>query len=117
MVRRAESRDVAFRVIDDHLERIVAFPDRPERDYTHRCPRAAFERIAHAAEELTEGFTLEMLSTHEELPWTQVAVALDFLKERGIIDTRSRKNHAATGSVHLDAMTEYFALAECPQAD
>ena len=35
------------------------------------------------------------------------------LKERGIVDTRHRRNYAATTTgVHLDAMTEYFALAE-----
>ena len=35
-----------------------------------------------------------------------------FFKERGIVETRYRCNYAATGAVHLDAMTEYFALAE-----
>jgi hypothetical protein len=35
-----------------------------------------------------------------------------FLKERGIVETRYRRNYAATDSVHLDAMTEFYALAE-----
>ena len=60
----------------------------------------------------SEGFTLESLVKHEDLPFTQVAVALAFLKERGIVETRYRRNYAATDGVHLDAMTEYFALAE-----
>lgn len=48
----------------------------------------------------------------EGLPFTQVAVALAFLKERGIVDTRYRRNYAATRSVHLDAMTEFYAIGE-----
>jgi len=112
MPTRAE-RVESFVVLDDHLiRRVVPARGQP---YEHRCPREAFERVAHAADELADGFTLATLATHEGLPWTQVAVALAFLKDRGIIDTRYRKNHAATGGVHLDAMTEYFALAECPQ--
>ena len=36
---------------------------------------------------------------------------LAFLRERGILDVRYRRNYAATKCVHLDAMTEYHALA------
>ncbi|MHC4609862.1 MAG: hypothetical protein ACYS7M_05895, partial [Planctomycetota bacterium] len=69
-------------------------------------------RVGHAVEELDDqGFTLESLVEHEGLPSTQVAVALAFLKERGIVETRYRHNYAATDSAHLDAMTEYHALA------
>lgn len=86
--------------------------------YEHRCPRASFEQIAHAAEELGElGFTLESLLEYErnagrDVTFTNVAVALAFLRERSILDVRYRRNHAATDAVHLDAMTEYWALAE-----
>ncbi len=51
-------RDETFAVLDGHLVRNV-FPRRGQ-PYEHRCPRAAFEQIAHAAEELGgAGFTLE----------------------------------------------------------
>ncbi len=109
-----------FEIIDGHLVRKVV-PVRSE-PYEHRCPRASFEQIAHAVDEIghgpshapmaTDGFTLETLAEREGLPSTQVAVALAFLKERGIVATRYRRNYAATSSAHLDAMTEYFALAE-----
>ena len=105
-----------FDVCDDHLvRRVVPVRGRP---YEHRCPRAAFEQIAHAAEELGErGFTLESLVEYErnagrDVTFTNVAVALAFLRERSILDVRYRRNHAATAAVHLDAMTEYWALAE-----
>ena len=107
----AQERDETFEVIDDHLIRKVV-PRRGE-PYEHRCPRASFEHVAHAIDEAgNEGFTLESLAEREDLPFTQVAVALAFLKERGIVETRYRRNYAATQCAHLDAMTEFCALAE-----
>jgi len=107
----AHERNETFEVIDDHLIRKVV-PRRGE-PYEHRCPRTSFEQVAHAIDEAgNEAFTLESLVEREDLPFTQVAVALAFFKERGIVDTRYRRNYAATDGVHLDAMTEYFALAK-----
>ncbi|MGB2985245.1 MAG: hypothetical protein WBE26_05125 [Phycisphaerae bacterium] len=106
-----QERNETFEVIDGHLVREVV-PRRGE-PYEHRCPRTSFEQVAHAIDEAGgEGFTLESLAEHEDLPFTQVAVALAFMKERGIVETRFRRNYAATESVHLDAMTEFCALAE-----
>ncbi len=107
----AHERNETFEVIDDHLVHKVV-PRRGE-PYEHRCLRQAFEQVAHAIDELgDETFTLESLVQHEDLPFTQVAVALAFIKERGIVETRYRRNQAATQSAHLDAMTEFCALAE-----
>lgn len=104
-------RNETFEIEDDHLIRRVV-PPRGE-PYEHRCPRTSFEQVAHAIDEAGgEGFTLELLVEREDLPFTQVAVALAFLKERGIVETRYRRNYAATPCAHLDAMTEYFALAQ-----
>ena len=101
----------SFEVEDDHLIRKVV-PRRGE-PYEHRCSRASFEQVAHAINELgDETFTLKLLVKREDLPFTQVAVALAFLKERDIVDTRYRRNYAATDSAPLDAMTEFCALAE-----
>ena len=47
-----------------------------------------------------------------DVTFTNVAVALAFLRERSILDVRYRRNYAATDAVHLDAMTEFHALAE-----
>ena len=106
-----KERIETFEVIDGHLVRkVVPTCGQP---YEHRCPRASFECVAHAVDELADdGFTLETLADREGLPFTQVAVALAFLKERGIVETRYRRNYAATDSAHLDAMTEFCALAE-----
>ena len=105
------TRDETFTVLDGHLVRTVA-PARG-KPYEHRCPLASFERVAHAIDEAGgDGFTLETLVEHEDLPFTQVAVALAFMKERGCVTTRYRRSYAATDCVHLDAMTELYALAE-----
>ncbi len=105
-----------FEVADDRLVRKVV--PRHGEPYEHRCLRKAFEQVAHAVEELGEqGFTLESLLQYErnadrDVTFTNVAVALAFLRERGILDVRYRRNYAATQSAHLDAMTEFHALAE-----
>jgi len=105
------SRVETFAVEDDHLIRRVV-PRRGE-PYEHRCPQKTFEQVALTIDEMRNAaFTLRLLVEREDLPFTQVAVTLAFLRERSIIATRYRQNHAATDGVHLDAMTEYFALAE-----
>ena len=107
----SNERIETFAVVDGYLVRNVA-PARGE-PYQHRCPRDSFEAVAHAIEESgDESFTLESLVQREDLPFTRVAVALAFLKERGIVETRNRRNYAATHCAHLDAMTEFSALAE-----
>ena len=92
---RSATRDETFTVLDGYLVRTVV-PARG-RPYKHRFSRASFEQVAHAVDEIGDkGLTLETLIVHERLPFTQVAVALAFLRERSI----------------LDAMTEFYALAE-----
>jgi hypothetical protein len=115
MIPRAE-RDEAFAVLGGCLvRRVVPLRGQP---YEHTCPRDAFAQIAHAAEELGgDGVTIESLVAYErdagrDVTFTNVAVTLAFLRERGILDVRLRRNYAATDAAHLDAMTEYHALAE-----
>ena len=108
---RSATRDETFAVLDGHLVRTVT-PARG-KPYEHRCPLASFEKVSHAIDEAGgDGFTLETLVAYEDLPFTRVAVALAFLKERGCVTTRYRRNYAASDGVHLDAMTEFHALAE-----
>ncbi len=109
-------RQEAFAVVHGTLFRSVT-PLRG-RPYRHGCPLDIFTQIAHAAEELGgAGFTLESLIEHEraagrDVGFTRVAVALAFLRERGILDVHGRRNYATTDAIHLDAMTEFHALAE-----
>ena len=110
------NRDVQFTVEDGCLLRTVLGSD--GRMYAHRCERKAFEMVAHAIEETPatgSGTTLMLIARQEKLAFTQVNVALEFLKERGIVEVRHRRCYPATTSVHLDAMVEFHALAEEPK--
>ena len=96
-----------------------AVPRTTGNPYRHSCPLAAFETVAHAIGEAgDEGFTLTSLQAETGLPFTQVATAMAFLRERGIIEVRfGRRNFPATDAVHIDAMTEYHALREGDRDD
>jgi hypothetical protein len=104
--------DETFAVEDGFLVRRVV----PKRGvpYQHRCPLATFEEVGHSIDEMTgAGFGLKELGERTKLPWTQVNVALAFMKERGcVVPVYGRKHKAGTGGVHLDAMIEWHALAE-----
>jgi len=113
MATRHRERKVIFDVVDGVLERKVIFPD--GRTYTHRCTRAIYEEVAHAIEErATEGVTLDPLAKALDLPFTQVNVALEFMKERGCVVTRTRRNYPASACMFEDAMIEFTYLADLP---
>ena len=113
MNNHLNDRDVRFSVEDGSLVRTVTGAG--GRSYTHRCSKDAFEKVAHAVEETPaegEGTSLIDVVGRENLPFTQVNVALEFLKERGLVDVRHRRCYPATRHTHLDAMVEFHALAE-----
>jgi hypothetical protein len=108
-----KEREVTFAVEDGCLVRTVTGAG--GRSYTHRCSKHAFEKVAHAIEETPaegEGTSLIDVVGREDLPFTQVNVALEFLKERGLVGVRHRRCYPATRHTHLDAMVEFHALAE-----
>lgn len=87
--------------------------------YRHTCPLDAFEVVAHAVEDAGEdGFEVFGLAGNLDLPFSQVATAVAFLRERGIVERSNRghtkRSYPLSGAAHLDAMTEYHALRERP---
>jgi hypothetical protein len=114
MRQNLQQRDVRFRVEDGDLVRLVT--GARGRAYEHRCSLKHYETVAHAVSETPaqgEGTSLTDVARREGLPYTQVNVALEFLKERGIVGVRHRRCYPATsGDVYLDAMCEFHALAE-----
>src|SRR3982751_2933487 len=107
-----KERDVTFSVEDGCLVRTVTGAG--GRGYVHRCAKAAFEQVAHAVEETPaegRGTSLIDVVGREDLAFTQVNVALEFLKERGLVEVRHRRCSPATPNTHLDAMVEFHALA------
>jgi hypothetical protein len=115
MATRHRQRDVRFEATDGYLVRTVTFPAADGRTYAHRCPLATYELVAHAADETPtqgEGITLEPLARALDVPFTQVNVALEFLKERGVLVTRHRRSYRASATAFEDAMCEFHALRE-----
>ena len=101
------------------LRRVVPKRGTP---YEHACTKQVYDDVAYAIEQLgNASFTMEKVRAKaagggDEAnmpPWSQVAVAVAFLKERGcIVPTRGRKHVAATDDIYLDAMIEYHTLRE-----
>jgi len=119
MVTRPRDRILSFAILDGHLVRTVTYPS-GKPGYSHRCTLQAYEAVAHAVEETPAqgaGTCLEAIAQGEKLPFTQANVALEFLKERGIVVVRHRHSYPATADAYLDAMIEWHALAEKPAAD
>lgn len=113
--RRPQHRSVLFDVVDDHLEMKVSFSDQPDAGYVHRCTDEVFREVAHAIEErASKGVTLDDLAEALDAPFTQVNVALSFLKERGCVEVRRRRSYPASTALYEDAMTEYTFLAGAP---
>ena len=111
MARKHDNRDETFEVLCDHLVKTVTLSD--GRSYMHRCHRETYQSVAHAIEEWAEsGFTGEELAESLDLPFTQVYVALRFMRERGCVMTRFRRNFPSSDWAFEDAMIEYWALAE-----
>ncbi len=89
--------------------------------YEHACTKQVYDDVAYAIEQMgNASFTMEDIRTKagggDEAnmpPWSQVAVAIAFLKERGcIVPARNRKHVAASDFVYEDALIEYHALRE-----
>ena len=109
--RRREPGDVTYSVTDGILAKTVRMPD--GRAYTHRCTQAVYREVAWAVEErAAAGVTMSSLAESTGAPYTQVNVALEFMKERGCVEIRRRRSFPASGELYEDAMTEFMALAE-----
>lgn len=110
-----KEREESFRIEGGLLIRSV-IPARGREPYEHSCEQAVYEEVAHTITEREgESFTMEDIRAATGHPWTQVAVAMAFLKERGcIVPSIRRKHNAAGDDVHLDAMIEWHALREKP---
>lgn len=81
--------------------------------YSHFCTRKTFVEVLHTIDEL-EGrrFVYQDIQSACDMPFTQVATAVAFLKERSCIITAHPRRHiAATDSVYCDGITEWAALA------
>ena len=102
----------SFRVEGGALIRSVI----PKRGapYEHACTERVYKDAAYAVEQFgARAFTGEEVRAAIDAPFSQVAVAMAFLKERGcIVPARGRRHVAATDYTYEDALIEYHALKD-----
>lgn len=105
-------RDEAFTIEAGCLRRFV-MPQRGD-PYVHACTRDVFVEVLHTIDERHMlPFVYEEIAHACGHPFSQVATAIAFLKERSIIvPTWPRKHVAAGECVYLDGMVEWWALTE-----
>jgi hypothetical protein len=106
---RRDRRIVSFTREGDRLVRTVALPD-GRGGYAHSCGLDVFKEVLYAFEEAGAPTTLMEVATTKELPYTQVNVAMEFLKERGLLNVVRRRSVAASRTLYEDGMTEFHAL-------
>jgi hypothetical protein len=117
MTNAYRQRRVTFAVLDSCLVR-TTHDDATGRSYEHRCGLDAYRTVAHALAETPEqgaGTTLETIARQEGLPYTRVNVALEFLKDRDVVDVRHRRCYPANADATFeDAMIAYHYLEAHP---
>ncbi len=82
--------------------------------YEHRCSLDTLTAVSNEVSDLGDhGFTGEELARRLGRPFSQVATAVAFLRERGCIEVCGRRNFVPRGNdAYLDIMVEYHALRE-----
>ena len=110
MARRTVDHRQTFSIEDGWLVRMVVQPD--GSSYQHRCSLAHYQAVAH----FIDGQAYEGVTTNElwdglpDVPCTQAAIALAFLKERGCVIIRHRRCYPASNVLSEDALLEFHAL-------
>lgn len=105
-------REQSFRIEDGLLIRTVT--PRSGQTYEHSCTEQVYQEMAHAIDALDgAAFTGDSIRVQIDAPFTQVAVAVAFMRERGCLaPERRRRSSAASDLVFEDAMIEWHALRE-----
>lgn len=107
---RGSQRLVTFGVERGRLVRHVRRAE--SRGYTHRATLDALQEVALYVEARSDAgvTTNELWDAFPEIAATQLSVALEFLKERGCVETRGRRNYPASNFLLEDALIEFHAL-------
>lgn len=108
--RRSAEHRQTFAVEDGYLVRTAVRRD--GSTYQHRCGLEAYQAVLHFLDERAEAgvTTNELWDGLPDVPCTQAAIALAFLKERGCVEVRRRRCYPASDILFEDAMVEFHAL-------
>lgn len=110
MPRRTINHQQRFMLEDGWLVRTVIKSD--GSSYQHRCSLDSYRDVAHFIDEhATDGVTTNGLwDGLPNVPCTQAAIALAFLKERGCVTICHRRCYPASNFLVVDALIEFQAL-------
>ena len=110
MARRTIDHRQTFALEDGWLVRTVVKPD--GSSYQHRCSQDSYRTVAHYIDEhATDWVTTNGLwDGLPDVPCTQAAIALAFLKERGCVTVRHRRCYPASNFLVEDVLLEFHAL-------
>lgn len=118
MARRGQAvRRCQFRIVHGVLNRTAEPPG--GRSYRHTCTLEAFgEVVQFIAQQAGKGVTMPLLWDQlNSVPCTQATVALEFLKNWGLVQIVRRRCFPALKQFSEEAMCEWDALArECENA-
>lgn len=79
--------------------------------YRHVCQMETYAAVAHEVEErAARGTTVEELHRSCGLPMSQVAAAIAFMDERGVVEKVRRRIFPASEFANEDALVELLAL-------
>lgn len=110
MARRTIDHRQTFGLEDGWLVRTVVKPDGSL--YQHRCSLDSYRAVAHFIDEHGNvGVTTNGLwDVLPDVPCTQAAIALAFLKEQSCVTVRHRRCYPASNFLVEDALLEFHAL-------
>jgi hypothetical protein len=86
------------------------------KPYVQRCDLESFAEVAYLIDDLVGERDDRSLTTPKmwenlpNVPHTQASVALDFLKERGVVRVEGRRSYPASNVPFEDALCEWHAL-------
>src|SRR5947209_3748824 len=105
------TRIVSFHM---HLERLIRHGRRHDgRMYVHHCTLGVFEQVVSYLDDHRGPAThLQAVRQALEVPSSQVAVALEFLVERGLLVRRGRQVWPQSPCFYEEALEHFHHLAE-----
>lgn len=97
------------------LVRSVKFKrGQPHKDYSQECTLAILQDVTElVAKRGDTGTTVHDLWRElPDNPRTQLAIALQFIKERGLVEIEKRRSYPVSNTLFEDVMIEYLTLKD-----
>ena len=92
--------------IDDNM--LVMIVEGKGISYRQRCSKETYNAVVEAFEDFRQ-HSIEAIANDLDLPWTQTAVAVAFLKEKSLLEIKNRRNKAVCQEIY----NQPFTLTTC----